>query len=53
VLIVALVAMGWVKVWMIITISLVVGITDALSTPAFSSLIPAIVSREDLRPARA
>ena len=53
VLIVALVAMGWVKVWMIIAISLVVGITDALSAPAFSSLIPSIVSREDLKPALA
>jgi len=53
VLIVALVALGWVKVWMIIAISLVVGITDALSAPAFSSLIPSIVSREDLRPALA
>jgi MFS family permease len=51
--IVALVAMGWVKVWMIIGVSLVVGITDALSAPAFSSLIPSIVSREDLRPALA
>jgi len=53
VLIVALVAMGWVKVWMIIAVSLVVGITDALSAPAFSSLIPSIVSREDLKPALA
>jgi MFS family permease len=53
VLIVALVAMGWVKVWMIIGVSLVVGITDALSAPAFSSLIPSIVSREDLKPALA
>jgi MFS family permease len=53
VLIVALVAMGWVKVWMIIAVSLVVGITDALSAPAFSSLIPSIVNREDLKPALA
>jgi MFS family permease len=53
VLIVALVALGWVKVWMIIAVSLIVGITDALSAPAFSSLIPSIVSREDLRPALA
>ncbi len=53
VLIVALVAMGWVKVWMIIAVSGVVGITDALSAPAFSSLIPSIVIREDLKPALA
>ena len=51
--IVALVATGWIKVWMIIAVSLVVGITDALSAPAFSSLIPSIVSRGDLRPALA
>jgi MFS family permease len=53
VFIVAFVAMGWVKVWMIIAVSLVVGITDALSAPAFSSLIPSIVSHEDLKPALA
>lgn len=47
VFIVALVAMGWVQVWMIIAVSLVVGITDALSAPAFSSLIPSIVSRSE------
>jgi MFS family permease len=51
--IVALVATGWIKVWMIIAVSLVFGITDALSMPAFSSLIPSIVSREDLKPALA
>lgn len=53
VLIVVLVATGWVKVWMIIAVSLIVGITDALSMPAFSSLIPSIVSRTDLKPALA
>lgn len=52
-LLVALVAGGWVKVWMIIAISAVVGITDALSAPAFSSLIPSIVASDDLRPALA
>ncbi len=53
VLIVALVAVGWIKVWMIIAVSLIVGVTDALSAPAFSSLIPSIVSKADLRPALA
>ena len=48
VFIIALVVMGWIKVWMIIAVSLVVGVTDALSAPAFSSLIPSIVSRDDL-----
>lgn len=52
-LIVALVAGGWVKVWMIIAVSLIVGITDALSVPAFSSLIPSIVDGKDLKPALA
>jgi len=53
VVIVALVATGWIKVWMIIVLSLIVGITDALSTPAFSSLIPSIVNSNDLKPALA
>ena len=53
VVIVALVAVGWIKVWMIIVLSLIVGITDALSTPAFSSLIPSIVNSDDLKPALA
>jgi MFS family permease len=52
-LIVVLVATGLVKVWMIIAVSFVVGITDALSMPAFSSLIPSIVSKHDLKPALA
>jgi len=53
VLIVAFVAAGWIKVWMIIAISLIVGVTDALSTPAFSSLIPSMVGGEELRTALA
>ena len=53
VVIVALVATGWIKVWMIIAVSLIVGITDALSMPAFSSLIPSIVGSKDLKPALA
>jgi len=51
--IVVLVATGLVKVWMIIAVSFIVGITDALSMPAFSSLIPSIVSKRDLKPALA
>jgi len=53
VVIVALVATGSIKVWMIIVLTLIVGITDALSSPAFSSLIPSIVSSSDLKPALA
>jgi predicted MFS family arabinose efflux permease len=44
---------GAIKVWIIILLSLIVGITDALSSPAFSSLVPSIVSKEDLKPALA
>lgn len=51
--IVILGAAGWIKVWIVIVLSLIVGITDALSSPAFSSLVPSIVSKEDLKPALA
>jgi MFS family permease len=51
--IIGLVATGWIQVWMIIVLSLIVGITDALSAPAFSSLIPSIVDAKDLRAALA
>ena len=44
---------GWIKVWIIIALSLIVGITDALSSPAFSSLVPSIVSADELKPALA
>lgn len=53
VVIVALVATGGIRVWVIIVLSLIVGVTDALSMPAFSSLIPSIVSGDDLKPALA
>lgn len=44
-LIIALLLAGTVRPWMIIALSLVVGITDALSMPSFSSIIPSIVER--------
>jgi len=47
-LIVILVATGWIRVWMIIVFSLIAGTTDALSMPAFASLIPSIIRRKDL-----
>ena len=34
--------------WMIISLSLVVGITDALSMPSFSSIVPTIVERRQI-----
>ena len=44
--IVILLITGVVKPWMIIVLSVVVGVTDALSMPSFSSIVPSIVPRE-------
>jgi predicted MFS family arabinose efflux permease len=46
--IVILLLMGSVKPWMIIALSVVVGVTDALSMPSFSSIVPSIVTREQI-----
>jgi predicted MFS family arabinose efflux permease len=46
--IVILLLMGIVKPWMIIALSVVVGVTDALSMPSFSSIVPSIVKREQI-----
>lgn len=45
-LLVLLMLTGLIKVWMIVALSLVVGITDALSMPAFASIVPLIVPAE-------
>ncbi len=34
--------------WMIIALSLVIGVTDALSMPSFSSIVPSIVERKQI-----
>jgi predicted MFS family arabinose efflux permease len=34
--------------WTIISLSVVVGVTDALSMPSFQSIVPSIVAREDV-----
>lgn len=47
-LIVVLLLAGTVQPWMVITLSLVVGITDALSMPSFQSIVPSIVEREQI-----
>ncbi len=44
-LIVALLLGGLVRPWIVIVLSLVVGVTDALSMPSFSSIVPSIVGR--------
>ena len=46
--IVALLLLGLVKPWMIITLSVVVGVTDALSMPSFQSIVPSIVFRDQI-----
>jgi MFS family permease len=46
--IVVLLVTGTVSPWWIIALSLVVGITDALSLPSFQSIVPSIVSREQI-----
>jgi MFS family permease len=47
-LIVALLLASTVRPWTIIVLSLVVGITDALSMPSFSSIVPSIVERDQI-----
>jgi MFS family permease len=46
--IVALLVMGRTRPWMIIVLSVVVGITDALSMPSFQSIVPSLVPREQI-----
>jgi MFS family permease len=48
ILIVVLILVGHVQPWMIISLSLVVGITDALSMPSFQSIVPSIVEHEQI-----
>jgi len=47
-LLVVLLLAGAVKPWMVIVLSLVVGITDALSMPSFQSIVPSIVERDQI-----
>jgi predicted MFS family arabinose efflux permease len=46
--IVVLLAAGVIRPWMIIVLSVVVGITDALSMPSFQSIVPSLVAREQI-----
>src|SRR3984957_20285453 len=48
IVIVALLLAGIAHPWEIIATSLVVGITDALSMPSFSSIVPSIVTHEQI-----
>ena len=47
-LIVILLLAGAVRPWMIVALSLVVGVTDALSMPSFQSIVPSIVEHEQI-----
>jgi len=48
VLLVVLLLAGIVQPWMVIVLSLVVGVTDALSMPSFQSIVPTIVARDQI-----
>lgn len=39
---------GTLQPWMIIVLSVVVGVTDGLSMPSFKSIVPSLVSREQI-----
>jgi MFS family permease len=46
--IIVLLIAGRIQPWMIIALSVVVGVTDALSMPSFQSIVPSIVPREQI-----
>ena len=48
ILLVGLLLTGTVQPWIVIVLSLVVGITDALSMPSFQSIVPSIVKRDQI-----
>jgi predicted MFS family arabinose efflux permease len=47
-LLVVLLLTGTVKPWMVITLSLVIGVTDALSLPSFQTIVSTIVRHEQI-----
>ena len=46
--VVVLLLTGLIRPWTIIALSVVVGVTDALSMPSFQSIVPSLVSRDQL-----
>ena len=50
---VVLLLTGAVQPWIVIALSVVVGVTDALSMPSFQSIVPTIVTRRQIAPALA
>jgi len=47
-LLVVLLVIGVVEPWQVVALSLVVGVTDALSMPSFQSIVPSIVERDQI-----
>ena len=47
-LVVALLLAGAIEPWMVIVLSLVIGVTDALSMPSYQSIVPSIVERRQI-----
>lgn len=47
-IIIILMYSGWLAPWMLIVASLVSGITDSLSMPALQTLVPSLVSKEEM-----
>ncbi len=47
-ILVALILTGAVQVWMILTLSFVVGLAQSFGGPAYQALVPTLVDREDL-----
>ncbi len=47
-ILVVLLLAGVVQPWMVVALSLVVGITDALSMPSFQTIVPSIVARDQI-----
>jgi len=39
---------GWIQAWEVVLLSLVVGVTDALSMPSFQSIVPSIVEHDQI-----
>lgn len=52
-LLVVLIGTGTVQPWIVVALSLIVGVTDALSMPSFQSIVPSIVKREQIASALA
>ncbi|MFZ3221035.1 MAG: MFS transporter [Rhodoferax sp.] len=48
ILLVGLLLAGAVQPWIVILLSLVVGVTDALSMPSFQSIVPSLVKRDQI-----